>query len=157
MAAPMLGFDGSAIPDVAGELIGWRAWMITGPADRPRLMSMNDTGTVWPAGAWLHAVCGMGHTHAPPHEHCSCGIYAAHSHELLWGMNYHLYEHDIARVIGEVGLAGKVIRGARGFRGARARPLRLLVPYEEWPLGVALRDAYRVPIELANTFRHPAE
>lgn len=92
------------------------------------------------------------------HRH-GCGIHAGNDRPHVRVLGYDdaaavaaiWPEHDIGVVaIGEVGLAGKVIVGAKGWRATRARPLRLYVPYGAWRLVKPLRDAYGVPVQLAN-------
>jgi hypothetical protein len=56
---------------------------------------------------------------------------------------------DLA-AIGEVGLAGVIVPGERGYRAERARPLSILLPYTAWDFVEPLRLAYRVPVGLAN-------
>jgi hypothetical protein len=147
----------SETPDLVEEIVGWRAWrvieLLRGGA--PILISMYgydeiDGGTTyWPGHAWLHANCI--HAENPPCERGRCGIYAARSRQHLLSQGYQSEDSYEPIVIGEVGLAGRVRRCTRGYRAARARPVSLLVPYENWRLVAGLRERYRVPVTLADT------
>lgn len=141
------------VPDVVGEIVGWRAWKIIGSEREPRLFSVTNS-TLWVPGEWIEAVCSRGHTSEQiPHEGCACGIYAARTREHLLEMSYNRYGDDDTVVIGEVGFAGKVIPGTQGWRAQKARPLRLFVPYERWRFVERLAGDYGVPVELSNTFK----
>ena len=134
-------------PDLIEEVVGWRAWTIKlSEPKRPVLYSPVRDGS-WPPDAWFVAECGRGHQ--PPGEHCSCGVYAARDREHLDDLRY-AYDDRLA-VIGEVGLAGRVVVGTMGWRAERARVRRLFVPYEHWPFVAPLAATYRVPVDLANT------
>jgi hypothetical protein len=135
------------------EIVGWRAWgvklwQLHGPA----LYSLYQV-TRWPTDAWLYAECARrldgsaAHKGGPPHDGCSCGIYAARDREHLDEQGY-AEDSMYLRVIGEVGLAGRVVVCSRGYRAARARVRRLFVPYERWEFVAPLREAYNVPVEL---------
>jgi hypothetical protein len=140
------------VPDVFGEVVGWRAWEIRGSEREPRLVSVTNT-TIWTPGEWLEAVCRGGHTQEQiPFEGCSCGIYAASSREHLLRMGYNGYTDEETRVIGQVGLVGKVIPGTQGFRASKARPVRLWVPFERWAYVDALSRDYRVPVDLSDCY-----
>jgi hypothetical protein len=135
-------------PDVLGEVLAFRAWRVEELwGEPPHLASLGDD--LWPTGEWMEAECG--HCEEPPGERCSCGIYAARDRRHLVGMGYN--KGQGVRVIGDVALAGKVIPGSHGFRAARARVVRLYVPFVEWELAVELRSAYGVPVGLDNTLR----
>lgn len=62
-----------AIPDVAEPLLGFRSW-VWDPAHKV-LTSVVRSGTPWPPGKDLHAVCMHG-KHPAADPGCSCGIYA---------------------------------------------------------------------------------
>jgi hypothetical protein len=145
---------------VAGEVVGWRAWgVVTTGRREPALRSLFQGGKpVWPTRDWLRATCEFGHCPASPGEHCYCGLYAARDRRQLTGLHQFGDPTQIRytqaggpiTVIGQVALAGLVYPGDRGWRAARARPLRLLVPYEHWDLVDPLSRAYRVPVGLTN-------
>jgi hypothetical protein len=134
------------IPDIAGVVVGWRAWSIErGGA----LLSSVVQDTLWPPRERFEAECHR--PHAVPDKKCSCGLYAARTLDHLAEMVYHRYGGDDFVVVGEVALWGGVIPGTQGWRAQYGYPRRLLVPFEAWRLAAGLRDAYRVPVELANT------
>jgi hypothetical protein len=109
---------------------------------------------IWEPGEALEADCPRS-DHAPPGEDCSCGIYAAVSRKRLREMAYGRYDLDEGSVvvIGEVALWGGVIPADWGYKAQFAYPRKLLVPYECWELLTPLRDDYRVPVKLTDTFR----
>lgn len=147
------------IPDVVGEVVGWRAWKRVGSMMVPRLMSVTATSfsvthvdAIWPTNRWYEAQCPHGHTGNVPVEGCKCGIYAARDRDQLIALGYGVYKKSDARVIGEVAFAGKVIPGKQGWRAQRARIKRLFVPYEDWRWADPLARAYNVPVEVAFLF-----
>jgi hypothetical protein len=143
----------SLVPDLVEEIIGYRAWRVDPACAQPRLRSpVFVEAEAWPNRSWHAAACSRNHD--APAEGCSCGIYAARDRAHLVDQAYN-EESDasVVVVIGEVGLAGKVIVCQQGYRAAKARPVRLWVPYEHWPLANRLRDHYRVPVSLDNTLR----
>ncbi len=148
------------IPDVAGEILGWRAWMVVGSDPYLRLASVTATDfgvpeefTIWPTNRWFAGVC-VKHGHLDvPHEGCKCGIYAAETRKHLIEYGYSRYieaDVDVKNVvIGVAGLVGKVIPGTQGWKAALARVVRLEVPYEKEPLARKLEALYRVPVGLS--------
>lgn len=144
----------SELAVVPGHVVAWRAWLISGWLERPRLRSLFSR-VAWPTSDWLSSECERGdhRGHAAPNELCSCGIYAARSRSHLVALGYagYLSNEAYPAVIGEVALAGVVIPAVKGFRAERARPLRLFVPHQTWELVRPLAAAYSVPVELANT------
>jgi hypothetical protein len=153
------------VPDMIGEVIAWRAWQIVGPAQTPRLASVTALSTwsrreqgveaIWPTNRWFYARCPGGHVTDIPVESCGCGLYAAKSMEQLIKLGYGSYRDVDAdvKVVGQVGLTGKVIEGPEGWRAERGRVVRLWVPYEKWDLGERLGAAYNVPVEPAQWMR----
>lgn len=138
-------------PDVAGEILAYRAWCVDLRWDREALL-LSFNGTVWPRDAWLTAECGHESCETPG-EHCHCGVYAARDRDHLQRMAYNRREYGPPVVIGEVGLVGKVIPGTQGWRAEKARVVRLELPHEHWRLVAPLRATYRVPVALSNTLR----
>jgi len=144
--------DEIVVPDVFGEITGFRAWKILGTRKLPLLGSATHKGTVWHPDRWTHATCG-GETvchRSPdrrvPGESCACGMYAARDRRHLSGMSY-VREHDEHPVlIGEVGLAGKVIEGPQGWKAERARIKRLYVPFHHYRWIEPLAALYQVPV-----------
>jgi len=153
------------VPDRFGEVVGWRAWRVLGGEKLPILASVTHSETVWHPDRWTHAVCGsplkvkdhLCHRRNKgvqvPGESCSCGMYAAKSREQLVRLGYN---HDAGHwpvLIGEVGLAGKVIPGSQGWRAEKGRIVRLFVPHVHFKLVAPLERLYRVPVLLDNTMR----
>lgn len=138
-------------PDLAEEVVAYRAWRLDVGWRRVELVSLNDE-FVWPTQAWAVAECSD-ECGDVPGEGCGCGIYAARDRMHLHRINY---MGDFADVYGEVGLAGKVIPGSLGWRAARARVRRLWVPHAFWELVRPLALAYRVPVDLTNPFERSA-
>ena len=156
------------IPDRIGEVIGWRSWDV---GTDGFLYSLN--GAKWRPNGYLVAEClplgmpismtrvrrtlvgrvpvGRHVTSEIPVPSCTCGIYAAKTRSHLQDMSYNRYSPGSARVIGEVAMSGKVIPGTQGYRAARARPLRVFVPYEMWRLAQQLEARYSIPVVLDNT------
>jgi hypothetical protein len=134
------------IPDIAGVVVGWRAWEVGG--DPPRLHSIVQQ-TAWNPHERIEADCHKDHD--VPDPQCSCGLYAARTLDHLSEMSYHLYSDDDFVIVGEVAMWGGVIEGTQGWRAQFAYPRRLLIPFEAWRLAAGLRDIYGVPVELRNT------
>lgn len=136
-------------PDLVEEIVGWRAWIVRLRELRtPILYSVTRREWVaWPADRWTVAECAKDHD--PPGEKCSCGIYAARDRDQLDGLGY--ADGAILHVIGEVGLAGRVVVGTQGWRAEKARPRRLLVPHDHWQLVELFERAYSIPVELGWT------
>jgi hypothetical protein len=129
------------LPVVPGEVIGWRVWLVT-TGRRPRLLSPMYQ-VEWPTDDWLRAGTGRG---------CGAlGIHAAASRDDLLAMGYPSYEYLRGLVaIGEVGLAGVIEPGERGYRAERGRVVSVVLPYAAWDVVRPLRHAYRVPVTLGN-------
>jgi hypothetical protein len=149
------------VPDIVGEILGWRAWrvdVLSLDGKDVRLRSVT-TRTRWPIDDWLYASCGIRPHKAEkvPSKTCSCGIYAAKDRPHLTGMHYHVYSIDDTVVIGQVALAGKVIPGTQGWRAAKARPVKILVPYTRWRLAAGIKNSYGVEVELDNTLKEQLE
>jgi hypothetical protein len=62
------------IPDVAEPLIGFRSWVWD--SAHKVLTSVVKSGTAWPPGKDLHAICPRS-KHPAADPRCTCGIYAA--------------------------------------------------------------------------------
>jgi hypothetical protein len=151
------------VPDVVGEIIGWRAWQVVGgPHEFPLLKSVTHKSTLWHPNHWTLAtcqgepVCKKGTLVRPrndgriPGEGCRCGLYAARDRAHLIQMGYHRAGGQIV-FIGEVGLTGKVIPGDQGWRAEKGRIVRLYVPFEHWAYVDRLEQVYEVPVLLDNT------
>jgi len=152
------GADRDEPPDIAGEIIGFRSWIVeeantSGPV---RLTSLT-TSTRWPTGEWLRATCDRCPLELVPNPDCTCGVYAARHSPHLHRLGYHQEEtwfsgYRGAIVVGEVAMAGRVIEGTQGWRAEKARPFRLWVPHAQWRLVSRLERAYDVPVALANIY-----
>jgi hypothetical protein len=154
----ILGGGREALPVVAGEVTGWRAWIVvTRGVREPRLRSLFHD-VIWPTDRWLVAEARKEPATGYVELH---GICAARDREHLaslhrFGSSAHpryvegsdLYEGTAA--IGEVGLAGLIVPGERGYRAEKARVISILLPYIAWELVEPLRRAYRVPVGLDN-------
>lgn len=146
------------IPDVVGEISGYRAWRVEWCGRVPRLFSINAhthsvdlDDAMWPAARWFEAKCNKCTPDEIPDEHCSCGLYAAKTIEQLVGLHYGAYGDELDdKVIGEVGFAGKVIEGSQGWRAEKGRIVHLWVPISKWEWVGPLEAAYRVPVSLAD-------
>ena len=148
------------VPDVAGEILGWRAWQVVGEGPYTRLQSVNAHEAfnvprelcIWPTDRWMFAVCPRGHTEVP-HAGCRCGLYAAETRKFLVEYGYANYSNtDDDLVMGVAGLVGKVIPGQQGWKAQRARVVRLEVPFEKESLARRLGDLYNVPVGLGYLF-----
>ena len=142
--------DVHEIPGLSGAKIGWRAWWATGGHLCPT--EPLPTSAIWTPRRAAVATCLYGCTGLEvPKEGCVCGIAACKENTDLGRLNLGpIYER--VRVIGEVALWGKIIEGERGWRAARAYPVRLYVPYPHGELATALHDAYGCHVELRNTY-----
>jgi hypothetical protein len=140
------------VPDVVGEIVGWRAWKLVGPSRRPLLGSVTYTSTVWLPRQWTVATCGTHGEGEVPAEGHSCGLYAAKTREQLVKLGYAEYSDVTQTIVGEVAFAGKVIPGSQGWRAARARIKRLYLPYEKWQLAEYIERLYGCDVTLANTW-----
>jgi hypothetical protein len=154
--------DEFVVPDVFGEVVGWRAWRVIGSEQLPMLASVTHGNTIWHPNRWTLATCGKctecksGSEQSPvtiPGEHCSCGMYAAKTREQLVSLGYNHYSDDAKPTfIGEVAFAGKVIPGSQGWRAQKARIKRLYVPFGCYRFVAGLERLYRVEVVLDNTF-----
>jgi hypothetical protein len=53
----MSGLSDVIVPDVVGEVVGWRAWTVGGTDRLPILRSVTHSGTYWHAARWTLATC----------------------------------------------------------------------------------------------------
>jgi hypothetical protein len=153
-------------PDFAEAIEAWRVWRVVAGKDGYRLGSVIKP-TLWPARTPLAAEClkisplagwfrrKRGRPHDVPDSACECGIYAAWLPDIRQYLNETPQQSSVARVLGEVSLWGTVVECERGFRAARAYPLRIYVPVDSslrpghrWEDIVAGLEAYGVPVEL---------
>ena len=128
------------VPDLVQAVVGYRVWnVVRGPV--PLLASLNGHEE-WAPGRAATASCfrraGPLDTALRPHDapdpSCTCGLYAAKSEdELLDPLNAQLAAlvhaaPQMQLVRGEVAMWGRVVEHERGWRGALAYPLRVVVP-----------------------------
>ena len=140
------------VPDVLGEMVGWRAWNVIETGENEvRLGSVTHTSYIWRPQGFVIAECSLHQTEEIPAEKHSCGFYAAKTREHLLSMSYHRYTDSDDIVIGEVGLSGKVIAGTQGWRAQKARIKKVYVPFEKWQLMKKIEEVYNVEVELSNT------
>ena len=86
------------VPDIVGEIVGWRAWDTVGSERCPRLQSVSwkqaigsdPAASIWPTRRWFYAQCRRDHPEGIPGEGCHCGLYAAASLEQLLTQHRHL-------------------------------------------------------------------
>lgn len=144
----------ACVPDGIEPVVGWRYWQ----AESGWLASLHRFKT-WPAGRPLEARCPYAeaetHVGPSPGVECGCGLYAARDLATLRELaNPDL---DVALVVGEVALWGRVIPAELGYRGQFGYPRRLWVVREsvhtlEWlgALPLAIARNYGVPVELCD-------
>jgi len=139
------------VPDVIGEITGYRAWRVVGSLKLPLLGSVTHREAIWHPDRWTVATCG-GNLECHrctdwrvPGEGCSCGLYAARDRRHLTGMPY-VNEHEKPVFIGEVGFVGKVIPGSQGWRAERGRVKRLFVPFHHYRWIEPIEALYNVPV-----------
>ena len=153
------------VPDLAEEIVGWRAWRLIGTERLPLLASVSAASFIWHPGRWTVATCqGEDHcTRFPPGtegfdggvpgECCTCGMYAAASRTQLVSLGYNRGSEANPVLIGEAALVGKVIPGTQGWRAEKGRIRKLYVPFSDWRFVEPLQALYSVPVELDNTFK----
>jgi len=154
--------DEIVVPDVWGEITGYRAWKVIGTLAFPLLASVTHQGTVWHPDRWTVATCGddLACHRCPdgrvPGEGCSCGLYAARDRAHLSKMSYNRERAGQPVVIGEVGMVGKVIPGTQGWRAEKGRVKRLFVPFHQYRWMEPLADLYDVPVLPDNVLKATA-
>ncbi len=143
------------VPDVVGEIIGFRAWYVVRLGKTTTRLYSLMSRTKWPTDDFFTASCLYGHEHPEgvPSESCTCGIYVARDRTHLVSLGYNAYDDESKRVVGEVAISGKIRVATNGYRAEKARIHKLLVPYEMWKMAKPLGDAYNVPVELDNILK----
>jgi len=145
-------------PDYYGPPIkAWRTWYVV-PADKTsgelRLRSFVHTD-LWEQGEPFEAQCRLKtEPHDAPDDIHGCGVYAAREpKELDKYYRNPAYSSgswmEIWRVIGEVGLWGKIVPAEKGFRAQYAYPIRLQVP-----MRIKGRDLHLSAKEVAIALEH---
>jgi len=151
-----------SVPDVIGEITGYRAWRVVGSLKLPLLQSVTHREGVWHPDRWTFATCN-GNLECRacsdgrvPGENCSCGLYAARDRRHLSGMSYNRQGGQHPVLIGEVGLAGKVIPGSQGWRAEKGRVKRLFVPFHHYRWMEPIAALYNVPVQPDNVLKPTA-
>ena len=141
--------DVHEIPGLSAAEIGWRAWRVS----RGLLVGV-ERDDIWTPRRAMVAKCPYGCSPLDvPGDGCTCGIGAARGSVGLLHLGR---PGDIVYAIGEVALWGKVVEGSRGWRAARAYPMRVYLHYAEPDLAPRIHEAYGVPTHLAD-FLQPIE
>ncbi|TDQ58741.1 hypothetical protein EV188_104488 [Actinomycetospora succinea] len=139
--------DALAVPDLAGVVVGWRAWRVVQRPGGPELVAPVQ-GTRWSPGRATHARCTSGR-HDPgavPAEGCRCGLYAVADPLGVVG-------HDgPGAVLGCVALYGDLLEGTQGWRASRGVPRLLLAgPDVDEATCTRLAARYGVPVRRSAT------
>ncbi|HEY4934494.1 MAG TPA: hypothetical protein VII23_23250 [Terriglobales bacterium] len=131
------------IPDYISPIVGYRTWQW----DSLGLKSLNNEQ--WLPGQPLQATCkrysgvnlnmsycgvaaalaGLRKHHSPPHNGCTCGIYAAKSVRHLTDIGFMRF----GEVFGEVNLWGKIWDHRFGYRAQFAYPKTIVLPSQMVP------------------------
>ena len=110
----------ASVHDRAEPVLGWRYWQLS--PDR-LLRSVTQKWIEWPPDRPLRARC-LEVNHPAPDVDCACGVYGTRD---LAGLKEHglcLFP-EVALLIGEVSLWGRVVSDGAGFRGELGYPVRL--------------------------------
>jgi hypothetical protein len=129
-------------------LVGWRIWKLTG-----NLLTSWNSNTVWNPDWPLQAEGRCRYEHSlPPHEHCTCGIYAADS------VDDTPDDDDVVIILGQVYGWGRYVRGDSGWRAQFAYPKSFHLNANQAEAVDPLRK-YHVPIFIEQPIKiyDPAE
>lgn len=124
------------MPDYISPIVAYRAWQL----DATGLKSL--CGELWHPGHQLAARCRTSvrtndhYVHNAPQMNCTCGIYAAKSHDDLTRAGYAGFE-----IHGEVYLWGTVVEHERGWRAEYAFPKELFLKIEMLPVRMSLLES----------------
>jgi hypothetical protein len=137
-------------PLVAGEVLAWRAWTLTGADPVPRLRSVGCFARVWPPREPIEARCERWRLHRAPSLGCTCGIHATRELALLQRTRG-------PTVIGTVALWGTIVEHTLGYRARSGYPQRLglVCPICFWQRGTSGSDAPVVVASLRGGERMP--
>jgi hypothetical protein len=128
-----------AVPDVAGIVVAWRSWNLSG--DRLASVTRADR---WRGREAMVARCRDGSHQGVPGRTCTCGIYAAR--KIDYAARYHAAGGG-ASVFGCVALWGGLVEASYGWRAEKAYPLVLFAPATvSSSTRRALERAYGVPV-----------
>ncbi len=123
------------VPDYISPVVAYRAWQL----DATGLKSL--CGEPWHPGRSLAAACKTSarmtahDVHEAPQMNCTCGIYAAKSHDHLRRAGYAGYG-----IHGEVYLWGTVVEHELGWRAQFACPKNFFLPLEMLPVSMSLLE-----------------
>ncbi len=136
---PRRARDGA--PLVAGPVVAWRAWALSGHEEMLRLRPVGRYARPWPLRRPVEAGCGHWRFHRAPSIGCTCGVHATREPELLRRARGPV-------VVGTVALWGTIVEHALGYRATYGYPLRLCLvcPICFWQLGAARS---RTPVMVA--------
>lgn len=133
------------------ELVGYKGLWIPENASYPLLHSPSHD-TVWQPNRWTIATCERTRRSCAPDDipgdRCTCGIYTSDTRDWLretWYTNF--YDGQIPCIC-ELGLAGRFIEGAVGYRAARARIRKIWIAYSGAPYVARLSAIYNVPVTI---------
>lgn len=139
-------------PDLLGEIVAYRGWRLHLGWNTAELRSTVGDFP-WPGDDWTYAECGYWRRKECKEipGPCGCGIHAAKDTATLYSRGY-MADSDYSGpvVYGEIGLAGLVIPGTRGWRAEKARVRALWLPHSLWEAHDKLAAAYNVPVTLVN-------
>jgi hypothetical protein len=149
---PIIRSDDDA-PDLVEEILGWKVLSFADTARvggdgiaLPGSLASPAVYVEWGHAGWTQAKCKRHPEHEPPVEDCTCGIYAVSEARRAFAY----LENAPLTVLARVGLAGKVIPGAKGWRAERARVVAMtrtgLGPRDYPHMLARVADHYRVPI-----------
>jgi hypothetical protein len=132
-------------PLVAGPVIAWRAWALSGHDELLRLRPVGRFVRPWPPGRAVEAGCGHWRFHRAPSLGCTCGVHATRDPELLRRARG-------PAVVGTVALWGTIVEHALGYRARSAYPLQLCLVCSIcfWQLGPGRA---RAPVVVASLGR----
>jgi hypothetical protein len=105
----------SESPDFEVGRYGLRTFRVDRNA-RALLPVVREDLDAWAGGVCV-ARCAHGHTHSPPGDDCSCGVYAATSLGSLLGQ----YPRQASNVVTVIAAEGPTIIGSSGLRTSAAR------------------------------------
>jgi hypothetical protein len=105
----------SESPDFEVGRYGLRTFRVDRTA-RALLPVVREDRDAWAGGVCV-ARCAHGHTHSPPGDDCSCGIYAATSLGSLLGQ----YPRQASNIVAVIAAEGPTIIGSSGLRTSAAR------------------------------------
>jgi len=139
-----------AVHDRAEPVVAWRYWQLS--PDR-LLRSVTQKWIEWPLGQPLRARC-LEVSHPAPDVDCACGVYGTRDLDGLKEHGLCLFP-EVALVIGQVALWGRVVGDPAGYRAELAYPVGLSLVADTVPdgdLGVVTEGLvrYGVPVDVTT-------